>query len=150
MNLFIANDHAATDLKLELLRELKLHYPEILIKNLGTNDSNSCHYPDYARMLCRELLQGESITPDNNRGILLCGSGIGISIMANRFKGIRAALCTNKEMATLSRQHNNANVLCLGARFIKLDEALSIIKVWLETDFEGGRHLQRIQLLDQL
>jgi ribose 5-phosphate isomerase B len=136
MKLLIASDHAGFDLKEFLVAELtKLNFS---IKNLGCHSAlESVDYPDFAKKMCEQNKQDDV-------GILICGSGIGMSISANRFKKIRAALCLDEEMARLSRAHNDANVLCLGARFTDKSLALKITKIFLSTKFDGGRHIARI------
>jgi ribose 5-phosphate isomerase B len=133
--IFISSDHAGFALKKFLTEELlKLGYVPV---DLGCNSPDkSVDYPDYATKLCKKL--------GNQFGILICGSGVGISIAANRYKKIRAALCHNTKIAKLSRMHNDANVLCLGARFTKEKLALAITKAFLTTKFEGGRHEARV------
>ena len=136
----IASDHAGYDLK-EIIKKYLIEN-NFKIKDLGCNSHDSVNYPDYAHQVARELLANHS------RGILICGSGIGMSITANRHKGIRAALCTSIEYAKLSRQHNDANVLVMGARFTDPKLAREILGVWLKTAFEGGRHQQRVDLIE--
>lgn len=137
----LAADHAGVELKSALIHMLELEgYP---VTNLGTNSSDSVDYPDYAHALAEWLHK----QPETARGILICGSGIGISIAANRHAHIRAALCMNAEMATLARQHNNANVLCLGARFTGEALAKTCTQTFLTTRFEGGRHDNRVKKL---
>lgn len=114
-------------------------------RDLGTNSEDSVDYPIYGLKVAQLISSGEC-----QRGILLCGSGIGMSIVANRLPGIRAALCHDLYTARLSRQHNDANILVLGARVIGPGLALEIVQTWLETPFEGGRHKRRIDLIDQL
>ena len=140
---FIASDHAGFSLKEFLTPQLtKLGFQVV---DLGCNSSEkSVDYPDYAQKLCKK------ISPKSlDLGILICGSGVGISIAANRFKHIRAALCHNVNLAKLSRMHNDANVLCLGSRVIKERTALSITKAFLATKFEGGRHEARVRKLSR-
>lgn len=137
--IYIASDHAGFELKSKLI-ELFSDYDFI---DLGPDSNNSVDYPDYAQAVSKAVL-GDTAS----KGILLCGSGIGMSIAANRFNGIRAALCMNPELAALSRKHNNSNILVLAARFISEDEAKKIIQAWLDTDFEGDRHLKRIEKID--
>ena len=134
MDIFIASDHAGFRLK----EFLKKHFELI---DLGTDSESSCDYPIFAKKLA-EKINGE------NRGILICGTGIGMSIAANRFSHIRAALCTNETMAKLARQHNDANVLVLGARIISENIALKCVEKFLSTDFEGDRHQRRISLIN--
>ena len=139
MKVYIASDHAGFELKAELIKEFANGYEFI---DLGTNTSDSVDYPDYAQELAKKVLNDDSL------GILICGSGVGMSISANRFKGIRAALVTNVEIAKLSKQHNNSNVLVLGSRFLTKTEAINITKAWFETEFEAGRHLKRIEKIE--
>lgn len=140
--IFIASDHAGFELKEFLITQLaKL---EIKTVDLGcTSATKSVDYPDFAQKLAKK------ITKDSDSGILICGSGIGISIAANRFKHIRAALCHNVTSAKLSRAHNNANVICLGARFTKEKSALAMVKAFLNAEFEGGRHERRVDKLSK-
>lgn len=139
----IASDHAAFDEKAALkIFLLKQNYTVI---DLGTDSKESCHYPKYAKKLCEYLLSHQQ-SEKNIRGILLCGSGIGVSMAANRYSGIRAARCVSVNDAKLSREHNDANVLCLGSRINSVAEMEKIIDVWLETAFEGGRHAMRLKM----
>ena len=132
--IFIASDHAGYDLKQNLLNQ----FPQILT-NLGTNSDQSVDYPDFAHILVNEVKS----TP-NNLGILICGSGVGMSIAANRDPNIRAGLVHNAEIAKLIRQHNDANVLVLPGRFIDVQEAIKCVENFLNTEFESGRHKKRI------
>ncbi len=136
--LAIASDHAGYDLK----EPIKAHYADIEWIDLGTNSLDSVDYPDFGRAMGEAITSGEA-----QRGILVCGSGIGISIAANRFAKVRAALCTTPDMARLARQHNDANVLVLGARIIDEETAFACIDVFLNTEFEGGRHESRVKKL---
>ncbi len=138
----IAADHAAFQLKEQLVTVLKANGFEV--KDLGCHSKESVHYPLYAQELARYVLTNDC------RGILICGTGIGMSIAANRFKGIRAALCHSVDYAKLSREHNNSNVLVLGARFTSLEEAKAITDAWLNTEFLGGRHQERLVLIDEI
>lgn len=138
--IFIASDHAGFDLKKFVIDNFSLSNFELI--DLGCDSSEiSVDYPDYAQKLAKNL------TSDSDFGILICGSGIGISIAANRFSHIRAALCCDKNSAKLSRNHNNANVLALGSRILDNDLALEIIKVFFESNFEQGRHSKRVNKL---
>ncbi len=139
--IFIACDHAAFEAK-EALKAALIDQYELI--DLGTHSTDSVHYPAYAEALAREIQKGGS------RGILLCGSGIGVSIVANRFKGIRAALCRDIEDAKMSRLHNDANVLCLGGRKNTISDLILITEKFLSTEFEGGRHQDRINLFNNL
>jgi len=139
--LIFGSDHAGINLKRTLM---DYFHPEFEIIDIGTHDTNSCDYPVYARNLCVKVLELQTL------GILICGTGIGMSITANRFKGIRAALCLNEYMAQMARKHNNANVLCLGERVIGIDLAKSIARAFVGTEFDGERHLKRIELIEKL
>ena len=112
----------------------------INVSDLGTNDASSVDYPDFSKLLVEKLKNDK-----NSFGILLCGTGIGMSIAANRYNHIRAALCTDEEMAMLSRKHNNANVLVIGGRTTSLNLAKKIIDSFLQTEFENGRHTERLK-----
>lgn len=134
----IAVDHGGFALKQPVSDEIRAAGYDVL--DLGTNDGESVDYPDYARKLVDAIGQ-EKVT----RGVLICGTGIGISIAANRHPGIRAALCYDEETAALARQHNDANVLCMGGRKTTHDEARRMVRIFLETEFEGGRHARRVR-----
>lgn len=112
--------------------------------DLGTDSVRSVDYPDYARKVCEAILEGRA-----QRGILICGTGIGMSIMANRYHGIRGALCHDQFTARAARSHNNSNVLALGGRILGVDLAKDIVDTWLDTPFEGGRHERRIGKFDE-
>lgn len=135
----LASDHAGHALKAILIRQLAQR--GITIRDCGTDSSDSCDYPIFAHKLCAAVLD------EGGLGILVCGSGIGMSMAANRHDGIRAALCTTELHARLSRRHNDANVLCLGARITGEELAFAIVEAFLETSFEGGRHQRRIDLI---
>lgn len=139
--IFIASDHAGFGLKTELTACLTSAGHDV--QDLGTHSMDSCDYPVYADKVCAAVLADESAL-----GILICGSGIGMSIAANRHKGIRAALCTSEFQARFTRRHNNANVLCLAERVIGKGVALEIARIFLAEDFEGGRHARRVAMLD--
>ena len=140
----IACDHAGYHLKTEvvkLLTEL-----EVQVKDLGcSNPDESVHYPVFGKKVVDAIL-----AEPHCRGILICGTGLGMSILANRFPGIRAALCSDVSTAVMSRRHNNANLLVLGGRMIGPQLAREIVQAWLTTPFEGGRHQERLDLLEQL
>ena len=135
--LYIASDHGGFRLKNEIKEHLKLQ--DIEAEDLGCYTSESCDYPDFAHKLCYKVLEEKA------KGILICGTGIGMSIAANRHVGIRASHCTDTFSARMTRLHNDSNVLCLGERITGAGLALDIVDVWLRTDFEGGRHLRRIE-----
>ena len=136
--IFIASDHAGFNLKNHIYKSLKKN---IRIIDLGTNDKSvSVNYPEFAHKLCKQVSKNKS-----NVGILVCGSGVGMSMAANRHKKIRAALCYSLKNAKLSRLHNDANVITLGERLINKKIAMKCINVFLKTNFEGGRHLKRVK-----
>jgi ribose 5-phosphate isomerase B len=143
--IFIASDHAAYQTKAALGQYLLAE--GFQVEDLGTHSEESCHYPVYAKELCLKMQHANS--NQKNVGILLCGSGIGVSMVANRYDWIRAARCCTVSDASLAKAHNNANVLCLGSRVNSIEEMKTMIKTWLETNFEGGRHLERIQLFSR-
>jgi ribose 5-phosphate isomerase B len=146
MNLYLASDHAGFALKTKIKIHATTHYPNFTLHDLGADGEASVDYPDYGFACARAVVaDGETA-----RGIIICGSGIGISIAANRVRGARAALCMNATMATLARQHNDANILALGARLIDEETAYASINAFLITDFEGGRHEARTAKLDTL
>lgn len=136
----IASDHAGVELKRLLIADM--HRDGHRVEDLGPEDAQPVDYPDYASTLCAWVL-----AHPGSRGVLICGSGIGMSMAANRYAGIRAALCHNGLEARLTRRHNDANVLCLGARLIGQDVARDALSVFLATAFEGGRHADRIAKL---
>lgn len=140
--IIIGSDHAGYVLK-ERLKEF-LVAKGYDVNDVGCHEEKSCDYPEFAEALCKGVLNNSCL------GILICGSGIGMSISANRIKGIRAALCFNEYMARMSRRHNDANVLCLGARVIGEDVAISIVETFVSEGFEGGRHQRRIDLIETL
>ena len=137
MKIAIGADHGAFDLK-EVLK-VYLEEKGYEVKDCGTYDLSSVDYPDIAEKTAKEITNGSC-----EKGILLCGTGIGISIAANKVKGIRAALCTNEYCAKMSRNHNNANILCMGARVTGVELAKSILDTFLKEEFEGGRHQVRV------
>ena len=139
-SILIASDHAGFNLKSTIISYLQDN--NIPHTDFGCeSESISVDYPDYANKLC------QAFDEHNHFGILICGSGVGVSIVANRHNNIRAALCRDEEIAKLARQHNDANVICLGARFIDEQKAISVIKTFLETQFENGRHQIRVEKL---
>ncbi len=135
------SDHAGLMLKKALMDHLGPDWNKL---DVGPLEYKSCDYPQYAAKVCSLVLV------HGCPGILICGSGIGMSMAANRFQGIRAALCANEYMARMSRMHNNANILCMGERVIGVDLAKSIMDVFLQSSFEGGRHQKRVELLEEL
>lgn len=139
----IGSDHAGYESKESAKREISALGVEV--EDKGTNSLESVDYPDFGAAVGRAVASGEV-----ERGVVICGSGIGISIAANKVPGVRAALCWNEETARLARQHNDANVLCIGARFIAPELAAQMIRTFLETEFDGGRHQERVEKLTQL
>lgn len=138
MKIAIGSDHAGVDHK-EALKKLAASM-DIEVMDMGTHGSQSVDYPDFGEKAGLAVCSGQA-----DLGILICGTGIGISMAANKVKGIRAAVCWNEETASLAREHNNANVLCMGARFIPIDKSVEIARVFLATDFSGEeRHMRRI------
>ncbi|MCJ8325872.1 MAG: ribose 5-phosphate isomerase B [Campylobacterales bacterium] len=143
MKYFIAADHAGVEFK-SLVKEIFEKRGHEVI-DLGPMNKDRVDYPDFAAKLCKEVLEDE-----NSKGILICGSGIGMSMAANKFDGIRAALCHNEYSAQMAREHNNANVICLGERVSGLGMIENIIKAWDETEFAYGRHEQRVEKINAL
>jgi ribose 5-phosphate isomerase B len=140
-SIIIASDHAGFLMKEKV--KIYLNKSKIKSLDLGTFSEERVDYPDYAKKLALLIRKKSSF------GILICGSGIGVSIAANRFKKVRAAVCYNQLSASLARKHNNANVLCIGARLIRFNEAKKIINTFISTKFEGGRHTKRVKKLDK-
>lgn len=137
MRIAIGSDHGGIDLKQILVPKIEALGHTVI--DLGCNSDESVDYPDFAEKVCAKVISGEA-----DGGILVCGTGIGMSMAANRYRGIRAALCDNEYMARMSREHNDANVLCLGDRVLGKGLAENIVDVWLNTEFAGGRHQRRI------
>lgn len=132
----IGNDHAGTDLKERIIKDYSNEFEFI---NHGTNGSDSVDYPDYVHPVANDVESGKA-----NFGILICGSANGVCMTANKHQGIRAGLAWNKEVAALIKQHNNANIICLPARFLNEDEALEVFQTYLDEEYEGGRHQRRV------
>ncbi len=141
MQIFLGADHGGYELKDLIAAHLKLNGHTII--DLGTNSADSVDYPEFGHLVGRSVIDNSG-----SIGIVVCGSGIGISIAANKVKGIRAALCHSVEYAKLAKQHNNANVLALGGRFVTKELAMQIVDTFITTDFEGGRHQQRIDKIE--
>ncbi|PKH49919.1 ribose 5-phosphate isomerase B [Tenacibaculum sp. Bg11-29] len=137
MTISIGNDHAGTEYKFEIIKLLEELGHKVI--NFGTNDSNSMDYPDAIHPTAEAVE-----TEQAEMGIILCGSGNGAQMTANKHQGVRAALCWNNELVALTRQHNNANILTIPARFVSLQQALGFVKLFLTTEFEGGRHADRV------
>lgn len=141
MKLALASDHGGFGLK-EKIKEYLADRAGLDIEDIGTYSEESVDYPEYGKACARLVVSGKV-----DRGIVVCGTGIGISIAANKVEGVRCALVTNTFMAEMSRKHNDANMLALGGRVLTDEEAMDIVDVWLTTEFEGGRHQRRVDLL---
>jgi ribose 5-phosphate isomerase B len=139
----VGSDHGGFALKNEVIKFLKENGYEA--KDMGTCDECSVDYPDYGLAVAEEIVNGGC-----DKGIIICGTGLGISISANKVPGIRAALCTDTYMARMSREHNNANILALGARVIGIGLALDIVDMWIKTEFEGERHARRVNKISAI
>ncbi|MBR1530136.1 MAG: ribose 5-phosphate isomerase B [Oscillospiraceae bacterium] len=138
----IGCDHAAVNLKKAIIEHLKEQ--NIAYLDMGT-DGEACDYPDIAEKVCNKIISGEA-----EKGILVCGTGVGMSIAANKIKGIRAAVCNDCFSTRYTRKHNNANVLCMGERVIGTGLALELVDIFIETEFEGGRHQRRVDKISAL
>lgn len=141
LKIAIGSDHGGFRLKEKIIEYLR--GKNIEFKDFGTYDEESCHYPEIAKKVAKEV-----INSNFNRGILICGTGIGVSIVANKIKGIRAALCSDTFSAKMARAHNDSNVLCLGQRVTGEGLAIEIVENWLESDFEEGRHKIRVRMME--
>lgn len=137
MKIAIGNDHAGTAYKFEIQEYLKSKGIEI--QNYGTNENDSVDYPDFVHPVAKDV-----DTKKADFGILICGSGNGVAMTANKYENVRAGLCWTKEITELTRLHNNANIVCVPARFTSLPQALEIVKTFIDTKFEGGRHQNRV------
>ncbi len=143
MRISIGSDHAGFELKKTIADWLKKSGYEM--EDKGTFSADSVDYPDFAALVAKDVAQGSS-----DKGIIVCSSGVGVTMAANKIRGVRAANCYNVEIAKLSRAHNNANVLTLGARFLDNELALEITDAWLNTEFEGGRHQRRVNKMNNI
>ena len=143
MKIAIGADHAGFEMKEKLKQRLREQGVEV--DDRGTVDNNSVDYPDFAKEVGREVASGRA-----QRGVLVCGSGIGMAIAANKVPGVRAANITTEEEARLSREHNDLNVLTMGARIVDEDRAFGILETWLKTEFAGGRHQRRVDKISEL
>ena len=141
MKLYIGSDHAGFEMKEALKVWLSKNYSEIEVEDKGCYSEESCDYADYAHAVANSVNR-------DSRGILLCGSANGVSIAANKHAGVRAALCWTEEIALLARQHNDANILSIPARFVTLEVAEAMVKAFLDTPFEGGRHARRVEKIN--
>ncbi len=143
MKYFIGTDHAGFAVKPFVIEYLEKRGIEV--EDLGTYSSESVDYPDFAHKVAEAVLANEG-----TKGILICGSGIGMSLAANKHKGIRAALCHDHYTAKMARLHNDANILCFGERIVGIGVIESMLEAWLETEFEGGRHERRVKKIDNI
>lgn len=143
MKIAIGNDHTAVEMKQMITAYLEELGHEVV--NYGTDSSESCHYPIYGEKVARAVVAGEA-----DCGILICGTGVGISLAANKVKGIRAAVCSEPVTAALVKQHNNANILAFGARIVGDEMAKSIVKAYLDAEFMGGRHQTRVDMIMEI
>ena len=140
MKIAIGNDHAAVEMKKEIKAYLESKGHEVI--NFGTDTTASCNYPEYGKAVGVAVASGEA-----DCGILICGTGVGISLAANKVKGIRAAVCSEPVTARLTKLHNNANIICFGERIVGMETAKSIVDAWIDTEFEGGRHQERVDMI---
>jgi ribose 5-phosphate isomerase B len=140
MKIAIGNDHAAVEMKNEIKAYLESKGHEVI--NFGTDTSDSCDYPVYGQKVAEAVASGQA-----EEGVLICGTGIGISLAANKVSGIRAAVCSEPVSARLAKQHNDANIIAFGARIVGLEEAKAIVDAFFDAEFEGGRHQRRIDLI---
>lgn len=143
MKIAIGNDHAATEMKFEIMDYLKELGHEVV--NFGTDETGSCNYPEFGEKVGRVVAAGEA-----DCGVLLCGTGVGISIAANKVPGVRAAVCSDTATARLVKEHNNANIIAFGARIVGLELAKDIVKTYLTAEFQGGRHQTRIDMIHEI
>lgn len=139
----LGSDHAGLPLKLEIIKLLEER--GLAYRDYGTNTLDSCHYPVYGRLAAEAVASGQC-----ERGLIFCGTGVGISIAANKVRGIRCVVCSDCYSAVMARQHNDANMLALGARVVGVDLARMIVAHWLDAQFEGGRHALRVELIGQI
>ena len=140
MKIAIGNDHAAVSMKWEIIKYLEAKGHEMV--NFGTDTLESCDYPEYGKAVGMAVASGEA-----DCGILICGTGVGISLAANKVKGVRAAVCSEPVTARLTKLHNNSNIIAFGARIVGLEMAKAIVDAYLDTEFEGGRHQRRIDMI---
>jgi ribose 5-phosphate isomerase B len=138
MKISIGNDHAAPDYKFAIVDFLKNAGHEVL--NHGTDDENSVDYPDFAHPVAKDIVDGKA-----DLAVVLCGSAQGVSMTVNKYAEVRGAVCWSKEIAFLARQHNNANIICIPARFTSIPQAVAMVETFINTAFEGGRHDRRVQ-----
>lgn len=143
MKIAIGNDHAAVEMKCQIKEYLESKGHEVV--NFGTDTEESCNYPEFGKAVAKAVQKKEA-----DLGVLICGTGVGISLAANKVKGIRAVVCSEPVTARLSREHNNTNVLAFGARIVGLEMAKSIVDAWLDAEFLGGRHQTRVDMITEI
>jgi ribose 5-phosphate isomerase B len=143
MKIALASDHAGYDLKQEVMKYLQEE--DVEIKDFGCSSKQSVNYADFAEKAMKQVVSNKF-----DRAVLICGTGIGMSMVANKFKGIRGTLCCDKYMAEMSRLHNNSNCLTMGKRVLSTEKALNILETWLKTEFEGGRHQTRLDKISEI
>lgn len=143
MRVAIGNDHAATELKFQVKEYLESKGYEVI--NFGTDTTDSCNYPEYGEAVGNAVAKGEA-----DAGVLICGTGVGISIAANKVKGIRAVVCSEPVTARLSKLHNDSNIVAFGARIVGFETAKAILDAWFETEYEGGRHQKRVDMITEI
>lgn len=140
MKIAIGNDHAATELKFQIKEYLESQGHEVI--NFGTDSNDSCNYPEFGEAVGKAVVSGEA-----EAGVLICGTGVGISIAANKVNGVRAVVCSEPVTAKLSKAHNNSNIVAFGARIVGFETAKAIVDAWLTTEYEGGRHQKRVDMI---
>ncbi len=143
MKIIIGNDHASPDMKREIVKYLEELGHEVI--NFGVDTTESCNYPEIGAKVGRAVAAGEA-----DCGILICGTGVGISLAANKIKGVRAAVCSETTTARFVKQHNNANIIAFGSRIVGVETAKDIVKTYLEAEFEGGRHQVRVDMIHDI
>lgn len=143
MKIAIGNDHAAVEMKQEIKAYLEEKGHEVI--NFGTDTNESCHYPEYGEAVGRAVAEGKA-----DCGVLICGTGVGISIAANKIEGVRAAVCSEPTTARLVREHNDANIIAFGARIVGMETAKGIVDAYLGAEFLGGRHQKRIDMIHEI
>lgn len=143
MKIAIGNDHAAVEMKREIQKYLEELGHEVV--NYGTDTVESCNYPEYGEKVGRAVADKEA-----DCGVLICGTGVGISIAANKVKGVRAAVCSDVTTARLVKEHNNANIIAFGARIVGIELAKDIVRAYLDAEFAGGRHERRVEMIHEI
>lgn len=143
MKIAIGNDHAATELKFQMKEYLESQGHEVI--NFGTDTNDSCNYPEFGEAVAKAVVSGEA-----EAGVLICGTGVGISIAANKVNGVRAVVCSEPVTAKLSKEHNNSNIVAFGARIVGFEMAKAIVDAWLGAEYQGGRHQMRVDMITEI